>query len=304
MKTLATMLAGLMLFALNAQAQSQFMFDPNQFSRPSSVPEAPPPQERPPAIPRPPVKPKPERPPPESRPPAPPRLPPVNTPADAITEADTRKQPCTSCSPMEKNLRDLQAVVKGQLRIGDLSSWKRSRGLVQLPTRGERGNIGPCGSFHYNPDRDKKSGEVVDNYTNPLTACAFMSLLQDWKKRCPDSQKGCRVAWGDISHKTAQRFNGHSSHKDGTCIDLRPMRNGSFDNAPLNYPNSDRATTAAFIKMAKAKGASPVLYNDPKAGGQYWDGHSNHMHICFKANKKTKDVCANYKYDASVCGPN
>lgn len=221
-----------------------------------------------------------------------------------MTEANTRKQPCTNCSPMEKNLRDLQAVVKGQLRIGDLSSWRRNRGLVQLPTRGERGNIGPCGSFHYNPDRNKKTGEVVDNYASPLTACAFMSLLQDWKKRCPDSQQGCRVAWGDISHKTALRFNGHSTHTHGNCIDIRPMRKGGFDNAPLVYQNSDRDTTAAFIRLAKAKGASPVLYNDPKAGGAYSSGHHNHMHICFHSNKKTRDVCANYKYDANVCGPN
>lgn len=308
MRTFATTLTGLIFLALNASAQTQFMLDMETLKKPSPAPPArPAPAPAPLAQRAPAPRPQPQVPPlPEQKPkPKPqPVLPPANPAPDAATEADTRKGPCPACTQMEKNLRDLQAVVKGQLRMNDLTSWNRNRGLVQLPTRGERGNIGPCGSFHYNPDRNKKTGELMDNYANPLTACVFMSLLQDWKKRCPDSQKGCRVAWGDISHKTALRFNGHSSHTHGNCIDIRPMRKGGFDNAPLVYQNSDRETTAAFIQMAKEKGASPVYYNDPKGGGSYSSGHHNHMHICFHSNKKTRDVCANYKYDAAVCGPN
>lgn len=301
-----TIFTGLLFHALPASAQSHFMFDFDQL-RPAPViiqpPSRPAPPPPPPPVTRPPAKPAPPAPsvPPPVRRPTPP---PVETPADRETEAGLKPPRCPNCSQTEKNIRDLQALVNGKIRIGDLSSWRRSRGLVQMPTRGERGNIGPCGSFHYNPDRNKRTGEIMDNYTNPLTACAFMSLLQDWKKRCPDSQDGCRVAWGDISHKTALRWNGHSSHTHGNCIDIRPMRKGGFQNAPLVYQNSDRAATAAFIRMAKEKGATPVLYNDPKAGGSYSSGHHNHIHICFHSNKKTKQTCANYKYNPDVCGPN
>ncbi len=305
---LRNLLIGLIFFSSQAFAESDFMMEWDGPVRPQPQEQRPRPT-RPPA---PPKKQTPVRPPvamppadlalPQRRPPPPARpTHPQIEPEDARTEA-TANVACPACDQTGRNIRDLQAVVTGRARAGDLSSWRRSRGLVQVPTRGDRGNIGPCGSFHYNPDRGPNG--LVDNYAAPITACAFMSLLQDWKKKCPDSQAGCRVAWGDISHATKSRFNGHSSHTHGNCIDIRPMRRGRFDNAPLVYQNSDRNTTAEFIRMARAKGGSPILYNDPQAGAKYSSGHHNHMHICFHNNKKTKETCANYRYDANVCGPN
>ncbi len=187
------------------------------------------------------------------------------------------------------------------MRVSDLTTWRRNRGLVQIPTKGTRGNIGPCGSFHYSPDMVR--GELYDNWASPSAACAFMSTLQDWKKRCPDSQAGCRVAWGDISHKTDPAFGGvHSSHTQGHCIDIRPMRHGRFENSGLQYTESDRKTTVEFIKLLKSKGAGTMYYNDPRANVQNMSGHSNHIHVCFPPSKKTKEVCNNYKYDPQVCG--
>ena len=207
---------------------------------------------------------------------------------------------CQNCRP--KNLDDLKAVVAGKVKLASITSWRRNRGLVQIPTKGKYGNIGPCGSFHYSPDQNRK-GEIMDNWTSPAAACTFMSVLQDWKKRCPDSQAGCRVAWGDISHKEARMFNGHHTHTEGNCIDIRPMRRGGFDNAPLYYPESDRNTTKEFVKMLYKNGASVIYYNDPKAGATPMSGHSNHVHVCFPSSKKTREVCANYQYDPKICGP-
>lgn len=222
---------------------------------------------------------------------------------DRTTEASINAT-CPSCSAWDRNIRDLQALVRGQMRMGDLTTWKRSRGLVEVPTKGSRGNIGPCGSFHYNPGKDKKG--VTDSYANPTTACAFMSLLQDWKKKCP-SNGGCRVAWGDISHRDHAHFPPHSTHRDGTCIDIRPMRKGRFVDNGLTYGDSDRGTTKSFIELAKSKGANLIYYNDPRTQGgvvREMGGHSNHMHVCLAPNKKTKEVCQNYKYDPKVCEAN
>lgn len=221
---------------------------------------------------------------------------------DARTEAGITVN-CPGCQQTDINMRNLQALVSGS-RAADMASWKRSRGLVQIPTRGSLGNLGPCGSHHYSPDLDKRTGEVLDNYAAPIAACAFMSVLQDWKKRCPNSQSGCRVAWGDISHKTKRKFNKHQTHTDGNCIDIRPMRRGKFDDEPLFYQKSDRGTTIEFINMLRDKGGTKIIYDDPQAGAIRNRSHANHIHVCFHNNQKTKNTCANYKYDPEICGPN
>lgn len=203
------------------------------------------------------------------------------------------------------------------------------RGLVQMPLEGASGSIGPCGSVHYNPDKPKG----VDAYANPLTACAFMSVLQDWKKNsCPDNSRGCRVAWGDISHKTSAKFNGHATHTDGQCIDIRPLRKGSFENAGLCAfqmvkttkwvrskgrkvkvsawvcPSSgtpaggyDRAKTTELITALKKAGGSNVYFNDTATGGGKMSGHSNHIHVCFKNTPQTKETCDKFVPDVNVC---
>jgi len=216
------------------------------------------------------------------------------TEAGVVTE-------CPTCR-INKNIADLQALVNGRLRIGDLTSWRKNRGLVQIPTKGNLGNIGPCGTFHYSPDRGR-GGELIDNWASPTSACAMMSVFQDWKRRCPSNQSGCRIAWGDISHKTDPGFGGtHRTHTQGHCWDIRPMRRGGFENSGLNYPQSDRKTTADFVRLLKSKGGSPIYYNDPQAGASSMSGHSNHIHVCFHPNKKTKDVCNSFKYDPAICG--
>jgi hypothetical protein len=174
------------------------------------------------------------------------------------------------------------------------------RGLVQMPLIGSRGNIGPCGSHHYSPD--KPIG--VDAYANPLTACAFTSFLHDWKQNeCPNSNDGCRVAWGDISHKTRPIFSGHMSHTDGTCIDIRPLRSGSFQDAPLTYKQKayDRNKMALMVKMLKEKGGEEIIFNDRKLGTSYNTGHDNHIHVCFNKSTKTEDACNGLAINPNIC---
>ena len=172
-----------------------------------------------------------------------------------------------------------------------------SRGLAQLPLKGNRG---ACGSFHYNAD--KPLG--VDAYANPLTACVFTAVMQEWKKDfCPSHKAGCRLQWGDISHKNAPRFNGHMTHTDGYCIDIRPMRKGDFGDGPMTYTSKgyDRQMTGKLINLLKKRGGSAMYFNDTRLGTRAVHGHHNHVHVCFKDNKTTRATCDNLKVDPKVC---
>ncbi len=234
------------------------------------------------------------------------------------TEAGLQNAPNTDCENCRnQNFEDLEKLLN------------TNRGLVQFPVK--ENYIGFCGSFHYIPTIQK--GELVDNYATPAMACSLMALMQKWKQdECPDSQKGCRIQFGDMSHKTKLKFEPHSigGHGYGNCVDIRPFRKGGFHNSAQYYTGGgyDQATTAKFVKMAKEMGADTILFNDPafrvqtgknkkgkkytimpKAFGgkdlgvSYSGGHANHLHVCFTSGPKTKKTCENFKYDEKTCGP-
>ncbi|MBX3039236.1 MAG: hypothetical protein KF789_00845 [Bdellovibrionaceae bacterium] len=227
----------------------------------------------------------------------------------ACLTGDCNKEQTT----VDQNIKDIKVALEAGTKNAFVEELRRmiknpkakpkgfssNRGLIQIPLQGNKGNIGPCGSFHYNPDSPKG----VDAYANPTTACAFTAFLQDWKKsECP-SGAGCRLSWGDISHKKKARFNGHKSHTDGHCIDIRPMKKGSFSGAPLTYedPSYDRATMKRMIAKMKDFGADTMYFNDKQCGTKYASGHHNHIHVCFKPGPKTREACDNLVIDPNVC---
>jgi len=174
------------------------------------------------------------------------------------------------------------------------------RGLVQMPMAPEAKNAGFCGSHHYGPD--KPPG--VDAYASPQTACAMLSVAQKWKKDfCPDPSMGCKIAWGDVSHRTKARFNGHVSHTDGDCIDIRPLRKGEFNDSGITYKNSnyDREKTKQLIDLLKSSGASTVVFNDPKLKQKIIQGHAGHIHVCFKPNTTQQKTCDEFVLDRNIC---
>ncbi|AZZ35676.1 hypothetical protein CIK05_02295 [Bdellovibrio sp. qaytius] len=185
------------------------------------------------------------------------------------------------------------------------SDYKCNRGLVQMPV--DR-NAGFCGTHHYTPGRPPGT----DAYAAPHTACSLIGLAQEWKKTaCPNDNAGCRIAWGDISHPTKAIFNGHREHTRGECIDIRPFNKGSFRDGgrTVGSGDYDRATTAAFLKMAKKMGAD-IRFSDRKLMNENkdlhiaWGGaaHNNHMHVCFEANNsKVQQACKNLTVDPKVC---
>ncbi|MNL70969.1 hypothetical protein D3C87_1960490 [compost metagenome] len=84
---------------------------------------------------------------------------------------------------------------------------------------------------------------------------------------------------------------------------MRPLRKGGFIDSGLSWKSSDydRDKTAELIGLMKEMGATVVLFNDTRAGGQHASGHSNHIHVCFKKNKATQKVCDDLKVDGNIC---
>lgn len=234
----------------------------------------------------------------------------------AVTPTDCKN--CPSSQPMtEPAMRDLRGLaentqaygtespflndLKKRIDNGSCSGTKLScaRGLVQIPLQGKLGNIGPCGSHHYRPDPPPGT----DAYAAPIANCAFTAVLQEWKKSyCPD-RSGCTISWGDASHKSKAKYNGHNDHTDGECIDMRPLRKGAFIDSGLSWKSSDydREKTAELIGVMKKMGATVVLFNDTRAGGKKASGHSNHIHVCFKNTQDTRYVCNDLKVDGNIC---
>ncbi|MBX2995733.1 MAG: SH3 domain-containing protein [Bdellovibrionaceae bacterium] len=195
----------------------------------------------------------------------------------------------------------LNAIKNNRGRCPRGSAYPCNRGLIQMPLVGR--NAAFCGSNHYNPDSPPGS----DAYAAPHTACALGALAQEWKKTACPGGGGCRLSWGDISHKTRPRWNGHVSHTDGECIDIRPFNVGEFSNTGRTWQSRgyDRQKTRDFINMARRMGASPIFFNDRQLRKEgrsgYASGHENHIHICFKNNRTTQATCNNFRVDPAVC---
>lgn len=130
---------------------------------------------------------------------------------------------CSSCRE-NQNILDLQAVVSGDLKIGDLTTWKRKGGLVEVPVSGANG---PCGSAY-------TSGEKA--WASPIAACVLLSALHDWKKRCP-SDKDCQIS-----------FSPASDNRDGHCFNFGAMK--------------ERTVTLEMLSTLYDKGAAKVDFTE------------------------------------------
>ncbi len=206
-----------------------------------------------------------------------------------------------------------------------ISGWARSGhpdrpvALTQIPTLGKTQTIGPCGSQHYSPLRDGSVPPLaMDTYADPTTACVFMALLQEWRKTCsvspllePEPNR-CTPYWGDISHRNQLYFDGHESHTQGQCMDIRPFRRNGPSDRPMTVNDFayDREQTKKFLQLAQSLGGTKMLLSDSKLNRdtslnvKSWVGHENHMHICFPPGEKTSKTCDEFIYDPAICENN
>lgn len=239
-------------------------------------------------------------------------------PTQSIEAIDTPAEDCVNCNnpPPTDSGRAMEVIFESLKAIEALAEenplgrhfghvmkkWKQNkdkRGLVQIPLMGEEGNFGPCGSHHYNPDEPVG----IDAYVTPFTGCLLTAVMQEWRKNFCLYQSGCTLQWGDASHGEKVRFPPHSTHRDGTCIDIRPMRKGDFEDKPLTYKFAeyDRATTQKLVTMMKEMGASKVIFNDPEIDASRRKKHDNHIHVCFEPNETSEKTCKNLRVEQRLC---
>jgi|GEM_PF-2938314 len=164
---------------------------------------------------------------------------------------------------------------------------------------------GPCGSYHYNPER---MGGLIggDRYIKKEVLSCFLGTLQEFRKKHPDAN----VQWGDIARGDMTDFYNlrgtqldHSSHKEGRDIDVRPVRADDSlvgCNIKRNPRCMSRELTQSFIDIAIKFGGVPIYFNDNKiirssSKIEYMKKHYDHFHIRY-GTKACKDVVLDTKY--------
>jgi peptidoglycan hydrolase-like protein with peptidoglycan-binding domain len=146
--------------------------------------------------------------------------------------------------------------------------------FVKLPKSG-------AGFTTYSRERDG-----ADQWALPDVVCALLYLGSKRAGAFPD------FSVGDMSKQGGGKFLGHSSHKDGQDVDIRPMRTDS-QNAPVQYNWSpySRAHTRSFLQdLRRFCVIEAVLFNDPELVKEKlcksYKGHDNHIHVKFAAKQK------------------
>lgn len=155
--------------------------------------------------------------------------------------------------------------------------------------------------------------EKTDDWATPDALCSLIEVASMWRENC--SGPGCTLQIGDMGFPTPTRMAngkdalGHLQHSDGSCIDMRPFRKDqtmegvNLDHNPQDY---DHGRTQEFMNLLLKAGATPVYFNDPKIsrssspgrkrqtcdlvnskndekkGVFNCEGHSHHIHFCFR----------------------
>lgn len=93
------------------------------------------------------------------------------------------------------------------------------------------------------------------------------------------------ISIGNISNRGGGPMAEHSSHRNGTDIDIRPFRTDGR-NAPVTYghPAYDQAATLSLLReIHRLVPGARILFNDPVAIreglSRPYRGHDNHMHV-------------------------
>jgi len=104
-----------------------------------------------------------------------------------------------------------------------------------------------------------------------------LQICSDWfrNQRYP-------IGVGDMSFKDGHHMAPHISHKDGKCVDIRPLRKDHF-NSPITIqsPDYDHDATELLVQALLAnQNVHRILFNDLKIKGvTHWAGHDNHLHV-------------------------
>jgi len=139
-----------------------------------------------------------------------------------------------------------------------------SCGFVQLPQS-------PAGGGYYTYGTPARG---AGQYGVPDTISLIQSVARNWS--------GTPFGVGNISLAKGGRFKGHGMHRDGTNIDVRPMRSDVAEvGTNWRSPSYDRAATQRLIDAFLASGrVRNIWFNDPAIKGVTpMKGHDDHFHV-------------------------
>ncbi|RMG06671.1 MAG: hypothetical protein D6731_25205 [Planctomycetota bacterium] len=137
-------------------------------------------------------------------------------------------------------------------------------GFINLPAAGE-------GFYSYQP--------AYRRWGTPTLVYGIQRAARRWIREDP---RRPRLGTGDMSRENGGYFPPHVSHRYGTDLDARPMRNDGRE-APVLHTDStySRPLTRRILELLRAElPETLILFNDTKIPGVTWyRGHSNHFHF-------------------------
>ena len=76
----------------------------------------------------------------------------------------------------------------------------------------------------------------------------------------------------------------HASHRDGKCVDLRPIRKDKkMSPVDIHHAQYDKDATELLVQALLAhSNIKKILFNDKTISGVHWHkGHDHHLHVTF-----------------------
>jgi len=136
-------------------------------------------------------------------------------------------------------------------------------GLVLLPQ--------VCGNGYYS------YSAMARQYGTQATIDTIVRIATDYFRN-----QGTEIGIGDISFRNRHAMAPHHTHRDGKCVDIRPLRT-DLAAAPVNIHDSnyDRDATKLLVASLLAhRNVQTILFNDNQIlGVKSWVGHDNHLHV-------------------------
>ena len=182
----------------------------------------------------------------------------------------------------------------------DLLQYVASNGRMRIPFDQETWE-GPYHSYHHRANEPDASAVGIDAFMPPNSACAFMSVLRNWRIDQGWDSRDYEIQWGDAGHGVYSSLRDHQSHGSGQCIDIRPIPKDANYRGGLTYRESDLSRTKKLIDFMVEAGGSSILYNDPKVyrnnrNVRYQAKHDDHIHVCFQERSpKVIEACSRYR---------
>ncbi|MEP0924363.1 penicillin-insensitive murein endopeptidase [Leptolyngbya sp. ST-U4] len=126
-------------------------------------------------------------------------------------------------------------------------------------------------------------GPPEKRYGRSEVVQAIKHVCAEWAKAFP---KGPRIGVGNLSLSKGGAMPPHTSHQQGTDVDLAPIASTEEEIAlTWDHPKYSQQRTQKLIELIRNNpivDVRVILFNDPDVtGAEPWAGHDNHLHVSF-----------------------